>query len=155
MTLETGQIGERVELPVRARPFNILVIEDNTSDVFLLERALHRHHIPFLLTHLRDGGEALAFVRRQGAYANSPRPDLILVDLNLPKIDGGEVVRQIRGARHLDGIPACVWSSSESAQDRASLGRMGASEFIFKPSGLEQFMLIGKKVKDLLSAAAS
>ena len=133
------------------RLYSILVIEDNGSDVFLLERALNRQHINFQMTHLRDGGEALAFVRREGPYVKSPRPDLILVDLNLPKIDGEEIVRQIRSARHLDGVPACVWTSSESVLDRESLNRLGANEFIFKPSGLEQFMQIGKTIKDLLS----
>jgi CheY-like chemotaxis protein len=146
-----AKMGGRVKAPAETRPFNILVIEDNGSDVFLLERALNRQQLNFQLTHLRDGGEALAFVRQEGTYAKSPRPDLILVDLNLPKVDGEEIIRQIRGAKHLDGVPACVWTSSESVLDRASLSRLGASQFIFKPSGLEQFMLIGKTLKDLLS----
>jgi chemotaxis family two-component system response regulator Rcp1 len=143
-----------VKLPVsasaRTRPYSILVVEDNGSDVFLFERALNRQGINFQLTHLRDGGEALAFVRREGRYADMPRPDLILVDLNLPKINGEEIIRQIRGAKHLDGVPACVWSSSESLRDRESLNRLGVDQFIFKPSGLEQFMQIGKTIKDLL-----
>ena len=139
------------KLAADTRPYSILVIEDNGSDVFLLERALNRQHINFQLTHLHDGGEALAFVRREGPYEKSPRPDLILVDLNLPKVDGQEVIRQIRSAKHLDGVPACVWSSSESALDRNLLQRLGAIEFIFKPSGLEQFMQIGKTLKDVLS----
>src|ERR1039457_5362363 len=95
------------------RPYSILVVEDNRSDVFLLEKALERQHINFQLTHLRDGGEALAFIHREGPYANTPRPDLILVNVNLRKVDGEEIVRQIRGARHLDGVPVCVWSTSD------------------------------------------
>ena len=136
--------------PSQTRPYSIVIVEDNGSDVFLLERALNRQHIAFQMTHLRDGSEALAFVRREGCYANSPRPDLILVDLNLPKIDGEDVIREVRNARHLDGVPACVWSSSESLRDRESLNRLGVDQFIFKPSGLEQFMQIGKTVQDLL-----
>lgn len=139
------------KLAADTRPYSILVIEDNGSDVFLLERALNRQHINFQLTHLHDGGEALAFVRREGPYEKSPRPDLILVDLNLPKVDGEEIIRQIRSAKHLDGVPACVWTSSESVLDRASLSHLGASQFIFKPSGLEQFMQIGETLKNLLS----
>jgi CheY-like chemotaxis protein len=111
---------------------------------------LNRQKIDYKLTHLQDGGEALAFIHQEGCYANSPRPDLILVDLNLPKIDGEEVIREVRSARHLDGVPACVWSSSESLRDRESLNRLGVDQFIFKPSGLEQFMQIGKTVQDLL-----
>src|ERR1022692_2792481 len=142
MRAKIGGVVELPKLPAETRPYSILVIEDNRSDVFLLERALNRQHINFQLTHLHDGGEALAFVRKEGSYTNSPRPDLILVDLNLPKVDGEEIIRQIRCAKHLDGVPACVWTSSESVLDRASLNRLGANEFIFKPSGLEQFMQI-------------
>jgi len=142
--------GRSVPLPTASRPYSILIVEDNGSDVFLLERALNRQRINFQLTHLRDGGAALAFIRREGSYAKSPRPDLILVDLNLPKIGGEDVIRAVRGARHLNGVPACVWSSSESPRDRESLISLGVDQFIFKPSGLEQFMQIGKTVQDLL-----
>jgi CheY-like chemotaxis protein len=71
--------------PVVASAYRILVIEDNASDVFLLERALKKQNLQFELIHVRDGGEALAFVRRQGAYAKAPIPDLILMDLNLSR----------------------------------------------------------------------
>ena len=145
------RLEEIVRLPSDTRPYSILVVEDNASDVFLLERALSRQQVVFQLTHLRDGAEALAFVRKEAPYANSPCPDLILVDLNLPKVDGEEIIRQIRSAKHLDGVPACVWTSSESVLDRASLSHLGASQFIFKPSGLEQFMQIGETLKNLLS----
>ena len=154
MTIRT-KAGGNVKRSALTRPYSILIVEDNGSDVFLLERALNRQHITFELTHLRDGGEALAFIRREGRYANSPRPDLILVDLNLPKIDGEDVIREVRNARHLDGVPACVWSSSESMRDRESLNRLGVDQFIFKPSGLEQFMQIGKTLQDLLLGGLS
>src|SRR5579863_4410198 len=134
------KIRRIVKRVARTRPYFILVIEDNGSDVFLLKRALNQQNINFELTHLHDGREALAFVHREGPYAKSPRPDLILVDLNLPKVDGQEVVRQIRSAKHLNGVPACVWSSSDSVLDRTLLAGLGANEMIFKPSGLEQFM---------------
>ena len=133
------------------RPCFILVVEENASDVFLLERALTRQRIDFQLTHLRYGSEALAFVRREEPYANSPRPDLILIDLNGAKIDGECVIREVSNARHLGGIPVCVWFSAETLLDRESLNRLGVDQFIVKPSGLEQFMQIGKTVKDLLS----
>jgi len=146
------KIGEKtVRLPTASRPYSILVVEDNGSDVFLLERALKRQHIDFQMTHLRDGEAALAFIRREIPYADSPRPDLILVDLNLPKVGGEDVIRAVRSARHLQGVPACVWSSSESWRDRESLNRLGVDQFIFKPSGLEQFMQIGKTIQDLLA----
>ncbi len=133
----------------------ILVIEDNRSDVFLLDRALNKQDLRFELVHLTNGSEALAFIRRQGAYAEAAIPDLILVDLNLSKYTGEDILREIRGASHLGGVPVCVWSSSRSRRDGALLKDLGVSQFITKPSGLDQFMEIGKIIKDLLAARRS
>jgi chemotaxis family two-component system response regulator Rcp1 len=129
----------------------ILVIEDNGSDVFLLDRALHKQDLRFELIHLSDGGEALGFVRRQGAYADAPIPNLILVDLNLSKYSGEDILREIRSASHLSGVPVCVWSSSRSRRDEAMLKDLGVSQFITKPAGLGEFMEIGKILKDVLA----
>ena len=98
----------------------ILVIEDNDSDVFLLKRALNKQNFRFELVHLLNGGEAIAFIRRQGAYADAAVPNLILMDLNLSKYSGEDILREIRSAGHLDGVPVCVWSSSRSRRDEAS-----------------------------------
>jgi chemotaxis family two-component system response regulator Rcp1 len=130
----------------------ILVIEDNDSDVFLLERALHKQDMQFELVHLLSGGEALAFIRRQGIYADAATPHLILVDLNLSRYSGEDILKEIRGASHLGGVPVCVWSSSESLRDEARLKNLGVSQFISKPSRLDQFMEIGRTIKDLLAA---
>ena len=132
-------------------PARVLVIEDNNSDVFLLERALNQQNFPFELTHLRDGGQALAFIRREGAYAGAPIPDLILVDLNLSKYDGEDILREIHGTKHLAGILVCAWSSSQSGRDRARLMDLGVTEFVTKPAGLDQFLEIGKLIKELLA----
>jgi chemotaxis family two-component system response regulator Rcp1 len=134
------------------RPARILVIEDNASDVFLLDRALHKQDLRFELVHLLSGGEALSFVRRQGPYASAAIPDLILVDLNLSKYTGEDILREIRSAAHLTGIPVCVWSSSHSRRDEALLKDLGVTQFITKPSGLGQFMEIGKIIKGLLAS---
>jgi CheY-like chemotaxis protein len=129
----------------------ILVIEDNSSDVYLLDRALSKQDLRFELTHLLSGSEALAFIRRQGAYADTATPNLILVDLNLSKYTGEDILREIRSATHLGGVPVCVWSSSRSKRDEVMLKELGISQFITKPSGLDQFMEIGKTIKDLLA----
>ena len=129
----------------------ILVIEDNSADVFLLERALKKQDLRFELIHLADGGEALAFIRREGAYADAAIPNLILVDLNLSKCDGEDILREIRSTKHLAGVPVCVWSSSQSRRDQALLKELGVARFITKPSGLDQFMEIGKILTDLLA----
>ncbi len=131
----------------------ILVIEDNASDVFLLDRALKKQDFRFELIHLISGTEALAFIRRQGTYSDAAAPNLILVDLNLSKYTGEDILREIRSAGHLGGVPVCVWSSSQSRRDEALLKDLGVSQFITKPSGLDQFMEIGKIIKDLLTGA--
>lgn len=130
----------------------ILVIEDNGSDVFLLERALKKQDFPFELIHLPNGGEALAFIRRQGAYAQAAIPNLIVMDLNLSKYTGEDILREIRAAEHLDGVPVCAWSSSQSRRDQSRLTGLGVARFITKPAGLDQFIEIGKGIKDLLAA---
>ena len=131
----------------------ILVIEDNGSDVYLLERALQKQDLRFELVHLLTGGEALAFIRRQGAWADAAIPDLILVDLNLARYTGEDILHEIRSARHLGGVPVCVWSSSRSPRNEALLKDLGVSQFITKPSGLDQFMEIGRIVKDMLAGS--
>ncbi len=131
------------------------MIEDNASDVFLLDRALKKQDLRFELVHLLSGGEALAFVRQQGVYADAAVPDLILVDLNLSRYSGEEILREIRGAKHLGGVPVCVWSSSRSRRDEAVLKDLGVAQFITKPAGLDQFMEIGKIIRDLLAGATA
>ena len=133
----------------------ILVIEDNASDVFLLDRALKMQDLRFELLHLMSGSEALAFIRRQGAYTDAAAPNLILVDLNLSKYTGEDILREIRSAGHLGGIPVCAWSSSRSRRDEALLKDLGVTQFITKPSGLDQFMEIGRIIKDLLAGASA
>jgi DNA-binding response OmpR family regulator len=127
------------------------VIEDNSSDVFLLERALNQQDFAFELTHLADGDQALAFIRREGAYGDVPIPDLILVDLNLSKYNGEDILREIHDAKHLARALVCVWSSSQFRRDRTRLMDLGVAQFVTKPSGLDQFLGIGKLIKDLLA----
>jgi CheY-like chemotaxis protein len=138
---------------VAASVARILVIEDNASDVLLLERALKRHEIPYQLTHLVSGAAAINFIRREGVYSSVAIPNLILLDLNLAKYTGEEVVLEVQKAGHLAGVPLCVWSSSRSRRDETVLKDLGVSQFITKPSGLERFMEIGKTIKDLLAAS--
>ena len=148
-----GTLEVRLKDASVVRTARILVIEDNASDVFLLNRALKKQDFPFELVHLLNGGDAFAFIRRQVAYAEAAIPDLILMDLNLSKYTGEDILREIRAAKHLAGVPVFVWSSSQSRRDKSLLKDLGVSQFITKPSGLDQFMEIGKTIKDLLSGA--
>jgi len=129
----------------------VLVIEDNISDVFLLKRALHKQNLRFELLHLANGDDALAFIRGEGDFSQAPVPSVILLDLNLPKHNGETILREIRGTQHLIGIPVCAWSSSQSRLDQDLLIELGVVRFVTKPSGLDQFMEIGKIIKDLLA----
>lgn len=131
----------------------VLVIDDSEADVFLLDRALKKQGFPFELVHLISGDEALAFIHRQGVYADAAIPNLILLDLNLSKYTGEEIIHEIRKAPHLAEVLVCVWSSSRSRQDESLLKSLGVSRFIPKPSGLGQFMEIGKIIEDLLGSA--
>jgi len=107
------------------------------------------------MAHLLDGREALAFIRRQGVHADMAVPNLILLDLNLSKYTGEDILREIRGAKHLAGVPVWAWSSSQSVRDRSMLEDLGVSQFITKPAGLDEFLEIGKLIKDLLVVSIS
>jgi chemotaxis family two-component system response regulator Rcp1 len=146
-----GQLGVNLKAASIDSAARILVIEDNVSDVFLLGRALKKQNLQFELIHLTTGAAALAFIRRQGGYAEAAIPNLILMDLNLAKYTGEDILREIRAAKHLVGIPVCAWSSSQSRRDQALLKNLGVTRFITKPSGLDHFLEIGKTIKDLLA----
>lgn len=148
-------LGMRLKHVLAVSAARILVIEDNVSDVFLLDRALKKQDLRFELVHLVSGADALAFIRGQGAWADTAVPSLILVDLNLSKYSGEEILREIRGAKHLGGVPVCVWSSSRSRRDEALLKDLGVAQFITKPAGLDQFMEIGRIIRDLLPATST
>ncbi len=137
------------------RAARILVIEDNDSDVFLLERALRKQDLQFELVHLSNGEEALAYIRRQGTWTRAPIPNLILMDLHLARYNGEDLLREIQAAEHLAGVPVCMWSSSQSRRDQCLLKDLGVARFFTKPSGLDQFMEIGKLIKDMLADAGS
>jgi len=147
--------GEVLEDALAVPAARIVVIEDNCSDVYLLKRALKQQDFPFELVHLLNGTDALAFIRREGAFRDAAIPDMILMDLNMAKYTGEDILREIRAARHLTGIPVCAWSSSQSVRDRSMLQDLGVFQFITKPAGLDQFLAIGKLIKKLLAGAGA
>ena len=145
------RLGEGVKPALAAPAARIVVIEDNSSDVFLLDRALKKQGLRFELTHLPNGNQALAYIHRQGVYAEAAIPDLILVDLSLAKYTGEDILHEIRAAGHLAGIAVCVWRSSQSRRDQSLLADLGVARFVTKPCGLDQFMEIGAVIKGLLA----
>jgi CheY-like chemotaxis protein len=122
----------------------ILVAEDNPADVYLLREAFSLGGQDVEMIVVTDGEQALEFVQRQGAFASVALPDLIVLDLNLPKSDGSDVLRCIRETEAYAGIPVVVLTSSDSPRDRKTIENLGASSFITKPSDLDSFLALGR-----------
>ena len=130
----------------------VLLAEDNPGDVDLLRLAFSNAALDCELTVLDDGGEALAFVRQDGKYAGVPIPDLAILDLNVPKNDGLEILAAMRANPKFAELPVAVLSSSSSPRERAAMEQFNIRRFITKPSDLEEFMRIGSIVKELLGS---
>ena len=122
----------------------ILVAEDNPADVYLLREAFSLGGQDVEMIVVTDGEQALEYVQRQGAFASVAVPDLIVLDLNLPKSDGSDVLRCIRETQAYAGVPVVVLTSSDSPRDRKTIENLGASSFITKPSDLDSFLALGR-----------
>ena len=131
-------------------PFDILVIEDNPADVRLLRLALDETGLAYELTVIDDGAEALCFVRREGKYAATPKPDLVVLDLNLPKKSGMEVLAALRANKELSNTPVAVVTSSSAPLERAQVEGLRVERFITKPPELEDFLRIGAMLIEVL-----
>jgi len=123
-------------------PIEILLIEDNPADVRLTREALKDARVWNQVHVAPDGVEALAFLRREGKYEQAPRPDLILLDLNLPRKDGRAVLEEIKRDESLEHIPVVVLTTSQAEQDIVSSYRLRANAFVTKPVDLEQFLKV-------------
>lgn len=130
------------------RPFKILLVEDNPADVFLIEEALRTHDVTFDLTWFNDGEQAIEMLQ---STDHSAVPDMVLLDLNLPKVDGKEVLAQIRGMSSFENTPVAILTSSDSPRDREETKRLGASCYIKKPPTLDEFLAVGGIIKSMLS----
>ena len=130
------------------KPVEILLVEDNPGDARLALEALKDSKIHNSLSHVKDGVEALAFLRRQGEYAAAPCPDLILLDLNLPRKDGRQVLAEIKQDPHLQRIPVVVLTISKDEEDVLKTYNLHANCFITKPIDLSQFMKVVRSIED-------
>jgi CheY-like chemotaxis protein len=131
--------------------FRILLCEDNAADVFLIRHALADAGIETELTVLDDGAAALAFVRKHEAGLNGEVPDLAILDLNLPKHTGLEILQAMRAGTAFSGMPVMVLSSSSAPRDLERLNEFRVDRYITKPADLDEFMKIGHAVKGLLT----
>ena len=129
------------------RAVEILLVEDSPSDADLTEEAFSEGKVLNNLHWVQDGVEALAFLYQQGNYVDAPRPDLILLDLNLPKKDGREVLAQIKGNPNLKLIPVIILTTSAAERDIVKTYELNANCYITKPIDLEEFIGVVKLIE--------
>lgn len=120
-------------------PVQVLLVEDSPGDVRLTQEAFRDSNIEVQLHVAADGVEAMEFLRREGCHKDAPRPDLILLDLNLPRMDGGEVLAKIKSDEGLKSIPTVILTTSEAQSDIAKSYRLQANCYLTKPVELELF----------------
>lgn len=126
---------------------DILLVDDDEGDVLLAKRALDDGNFFKTVHVVKDGVEAMAFLKQQGRYADAPRPDVILLDLNMPRKDGREVIREIKQDRDLRSIPVVVLTTSDSGQDVADMYEQHANCYITKAVDLEDFTNIINEIR--------
>ncbi|MGD1058313.1 MAG: response regulator [Solirubrobacteraceae bacterium] len=127
---------------------SVLLIDDDPGDVLLVREAFEDHKIGNTLSVVSDGVEALKYVRREGSYASATRPDLILLDLNLPRKSGIEVLEEIKGDPALATIVVVVLTTSEAEEDIVRAYKLHANAYITKPVDFEQFTKIVHQIDD-------
>lgn len=137
-----------MSVPDLVKPVEILLVEDNPGDVRLTVEALKEGKVLNRLTVVQNGVEALAFLRREGQYANATRPHLILLDLNLPKKDGREVLAEIKTDDRLKRIPVVILTTSQAEQDVLKSYSLHANCYITKPVDLDQFIAVVKSIEE-------
>jgi CheY-like chemotaxis protein len=130
----------------RLMPIEVLLVEDSAGDVRLTREALKDAKVHISLNVAPDGIEAMAFLERTGAHANAPRPDLILLDLNLPKKDGREVLKEIKESAALKSIPVVILTTSSSSEDVLNSYRLHANCYITKPVDLDGFLTVVQSI---------
>jgi len=130
------------------RPVEILLVEDNPGDVRLAQEALHDAKMSNNLNVVSDGVEALAYLRREGRYADATRPDLVLLDLNLPKKDGREVLQEVKEDPELRTIPVVVLTTSDAEADVIRSYELHANAYVRKPVDFDAFIEVVRTIEE-------
>jgi two-component system, chemotaxis family, response regulator Rcp1 len=131
-----------MEVSLAARPIEVLLVEDNAGDIRLTEEALKEGKVIVNLTVAKDGVEAMEYLQRRNGHANAVRPDLMLLDLNLPKKDGRRVLEEIKSSPELKSIPVVVLTTSEADSDILTTYGLHANCYITKPVDMDRFVEI-------------
>ncbi len=132
----------------------IVLVEDNPSDVFLLERALDEHAVGYSIEIMRDGEQALRYLDNLKSNGNA-MPDLIILDLNLPRHDGIEVLVKCRAVEELAHVPVMILTSSDSPKERERAEQLGVCDYVRKPILLDEFMAVGGRIKQVLAGRSA
>jgi len=143
----------RLEEGGASRTRHILIAEDNRSDVFLIREALKRSQVDAQIHVVDDGEKTLRFLDQADADASAPCPDLILLDINLPRYRGGEILRHLRVSPRCANALVLIVTSSDSHRDREEMDSLGANGYFRKPSELSEFMKLGQLVREMLGLA--
>lgn len=138
------QLGERETV---GRPMEILIVEDNRMDAHFVIRALEKANFQHRPTLVVDGEEATDYLLRRGIFARAPRPDLILLDLEMPKKDGREVLAEIRRRPELREIPVVILTGSDDEADKAATHLLHVDGYLVKPVSLEKFLAVVRELK--------
>ena len=133
---------------MNVQPLNVLLVEDNPGDARLTREALRDAKVRNELRVVVDGVEAMAFLRRENAYASAPRPDLILLDLNLPRKDGRQVLEEIKQDKNLQRIPIAVLTTSQAEKDILTSYNLHANCYITKPVDLDEFIRVVRGIEE-------
>jgi CheY-like chemotaxis protein len=133
---------------MNAQLIDVLLVEDDPGDVVLIREAFADHKVGNALSVVSDGVDAMAFLRREAGYADAPRPDLILLDLNLPRKDGTEVLAEIKADPSLATIPVVVLTTSEAEEDVLRSYELHANAYVTKPVDFEQFSQIVHQIDE-------
>ena len=137
-----------------ARPLGVLLVEDDAGDVLIAREALRASRLSAHLDVVSDGVEAIAYLRRQDRYADAERPDLILLDLNLPKKSGHEVLAEVKADTDLRRIPVVVLSTSASAEDILRSYDLHANVYVTKPVDFDEFTDVVRQIDDFFATVA-
>ncbi|MCS7481103.1 response regulator [Umezawaea endophytica] len=127
---------------------DVLLVEDDPGDALMTQEAFEHHKIRNSLHIVRDGVEALQFLRREGEHANAPRPGLILLDLNLPRMDGREVLAEVKADERFRSIPVVVLTTSEAEEDILRSYNLHANAYVTKPVDFDRFIEVVRQIDD-------
>src|SRR4051794_32768148 len=129
-------------------PIQVLLVEDDPGDVLMTQEAFEEHKVRNSLTVVNDGTEAISYLRREGQYADATRPDLVLLDLNLPRRDGREVLAEIKNDPDLRQIPVVVLTTSQADEDIVRSYKLHANAYVTKPVDFERFIAVVRQIDE-------